>query len=67
MFDRYVSPIPKRPTTGLRYRIETLLGITGIKMARYRPTIFTAVRDMLDVFWRPQALLVCAFVGIMFG
>jgi hypothetical protein len=25
MFDRHLDPIPQKPTTGLRYRIETLL------------------------------------------
>jgi len=35
MYDRDVVPFPERPTTGLRYRVETLIGITGVKMAKY--------------------------------
>lgn len=35
--DRDVVPFPERPTTGLRYRIETLIGITGVKMAKCVP------------------------------
>ncbi|KDQ22296.1 hypothetical protein PLEOSDRAFT_1023405, partial [Pleurotus ostreatus PC15] len=37
IYDRTVVPIPsRRPTTGRRYRVETLVGITGVKMSKYR-------------------------------
>ncbi|KAF7358629.1 MFS general substrate transporter [Mycena sanguinolenta] len=36
MYDRTVRPIPERPSTPLRYRVETLVGITGFKMQKYR-------------------------------
>ncbi|CUA66783.1 putative transporter C794,04c [Schizosaccharomyces pombe 972h-] [Rhizoctonia solani] len=32
MYDRKYFPAPAPPTKGLRYRIETLIGITGFKM-----------------------------------
>ena len=32
MYDREVVPFPARPTTGMRYRVETLLGVTGVKV-----------------------------------
>ncbi|KAI0039708.1 MFS general substrate transporter, partial [Auriscalpium vulgare] len=38
MYDRKVKPIPPRPSHGLRYRVETLLGVTGAKMAKHRAT-----------------------------
>lgn len=67
MYDRYISPVPPRPTQGLRYRIETLFGLTGIKMAKYRTPLLRAVYDMFDVLWRPQMFLTCIYVGAMFG
>lgn len=32
MYDRDVVPFPERPSSGLRYRVETLLGVTGVKV-----------------------------------
>jgi len=65
--DRDVVPFPKRPTTGLRYRIETLLGITGWKMAEYRCSWGECLTSWLDVLWRPHALLMYIYVGVTFG
>ncbi|GAA5850501.1 hypothetical protein JCM5353_004758 [Sporobolomyces roseus] len=67
MYDRDVVPFPKRPTTGLRYRIETLLGITGWKMAEYRCSWGECLTSWLDVLWRPHALLMYIYVGVTFG
>lgn len=55
--DRDVHPFPARPTTGLRYRVETLIGITGIKMQKYRCSWWESVTSIFDLVWRPHALL----------
>ncbi|KAJ6510999.1 MFS general substrate transporter [Mycena sanguinolenta] len=67
MYDRTLRPIPNRPTVGLRYRVETLLGATGWKMAKYRPSWCECVISPLRVVWRPQALLIMVFGGVEFG
>lgn len=62
MYDRDVVPFPERPTTGLRYRVETLIGITGVKMAK----CVRAARDLLNLDQpahpRTRALQVPLFV-----
>lgn len=56
MFDRTLrnpTPIP-RPSSRLRYKIETVIGITGAKMARYRASWKESVLACADLIWRPQ-------------
>ncbi|KAJ6536166.1 MFS general substrate transporter [Mycena capillaripes] len=60
MYDRGLKPIPEPPTTGLRYRVETLLGLTGVKMAKYRDSWYKAITSPLRIVWRPQ------LIGILF-
>ncbi|KAG6825209.1 hypothetical protein H0H92_004387 [Tricholoma furcatifolium] len=67
LFDRTIRPVPPRPTTGLRYRIETLLGITGYKMTKYRYSWYDAVKGPFQVVWRPHVLPVLFFEGALFG
>ena len=54
MYDPTLKPTPQRLKTGLRYRIESLLEITGIKMAKYRTSWVDA---QFRVAWRPHVLL----------
>jgi len=62
IYDRTVRPtIPEPTTTGLRYRVETLIGITGWKMARYRPSWGQSSMAILHVVWRPHLLSVLVF------
>lgn len=61
MYDRTMKPIPEPPTTGLGYRIETLLGITGIKMAKYRSSLLHGLVSQIDVLWRPHVLSILIF------
>ena len=63
MFDRKLpNPRPEPiPESRLRYRIETLIGITGAKMAKYRDSWYTAVFAILNVVWRPHLLLILIF------
>ncbi|KAJ7913533.1 MFS general substrate transporter [Mycena leptocephala] len=67
MYDRTLKPIPEPQTTGLRYRIETLIGITGIKMAKLRASWYEAVASPLRVLWRPHLLGMLLFEGMLFG
>ncbi|KAJ6585381.1 MFS general substrate transporter [Mycena capillaripes] len=67
MYDRALKPIPEPPTTGLRYRIETLVGITGIKMAKFRTSWFEAITSPVRILWRPQLLGMLLFEGMLFG
>lgn len=67
MYDRDVVPFPERPTQGLRYRIETLLGVTGVKMAKYRCSWAESVSSVFDLVWRPHMLLmlICKLVSLL--
>ncbi|KAG6828221.1 hypothetical protein H0H92_008754 [Tricholoma furcatifolium] len=67
MYDRTLKPIPQRPTTGLRYRIETLIGITGLKMAKYRSTWKQSILSPFNVVWRPHLLMILWFEAMVFG
>ncbi|KAF7348493.1 MFS general substrate transporter [Mycena venus] len=67
MYDRTVRPIPERPTTGLRYRIESLVGLTGLKMQKYRISWAEAIISPLNVIWRPHILGLLIFEAFLFG
>ncbi|KAG5728155.1 hypothetical protein E4T56_gene19324 [Termitomyces sp. T112] len=67
LYDRTLKPVPPRPTDGLRYRVETLLGITGVKMAKYRATWIGAIVSPIRVVWRPHVLSILIFEGVIFG
>ncbi|KAM5530976.1 hypothetical protein V8D89_015358 [Ganoderma adspersum] len=69
MYDRKLAnprPIP-RPESALRYRMETLVGITGARMSKYRDTWRTAVFSILNVVWRPHLLMILLFEAAVFG
>lgn len=67
MYDRTVKPIPPRPSFGLRYRIETLIGVTGLKMAKYRSSWTDIVLGCINIVWRPHLLGILVFEGLLFG
>ncbi|KAL1702681.1 major facilitator superfamily domain-containing protein [Schizophyllum commune] len=67
LYDRGLKPVPPRPTTGLRYRIETLLGITGVKMAKYRDSWLDVFYASFNLVWRPHLLPLLLFEGALFG
>jgi MFS family permease len=67
IYDRTVKPIPVPPTTGLRYRIETLIGITGLKMQKYRVSWSESIMTPLNLIWRPQLWTIMLFEGALFG
>ena len=68
MYDRHLKePHPYTPPGSARYRIETLFGLTGYRMARFRPSWEAVGLAPLKVFWRPQLLTALLFEGAMFG
>ncbi|TFK47554.1 MFS general substrate transporter [Heliocybe sulcata] len=67
MYDRSIKPIPPRPRKGVLTRAATLIGITGSRMSRYRPSLMSGVWSHLDCVWRPQLLSVLIFEGLLFG
>lgn len=60
MYDRgKILPLSK--SSGLRYRLETLIGVTGYKLAKYRASWLKVSLACLDVVWRPQFIFVVVF------
>jgi len=67
LYDRGLKNIPERSTGGIRYRIETLVGITGAKMAKYRTSWGKIIWSPFDVVWRPHVIGLLVFEGVLFG
>ncbi|KAJ7592988.1 MFS general substrate transporter [Mycena floridula] len=67
MYDRTLKPIPEMTGKGLRYRIETLVGITGAKMAKYRISWREAIFAPFKLVWRPHLLSILVFEAMLFG
>ena len=61
IYDRTVRPIPEPTTTGLRYRIETLIGITGSKMQKYRISWTESILNPFRLVWRPHLIVLLIF------
>ncbi|KAI0826521.1 MFS general substrate transporter [Trametes gibbosa] len=69
LFDRKLPnprPIPL-PESRLRYRVETLVGVTGVRMSKYRDSWNDAVFACFNVVWRPHLLAILLFEGMVFG
>ncbi|KIY62844.1 MFS general substrate transporter [Cylindrobasidium torrendii FP15055 ss-10] len=66
-YDRTVKPIPEPTTSGLRYRIESLIGITGVQMSKHRILWTQSILSPLQVVWRPHLLAILVFEGVLFG
>ncbi|KXN80806.1 hypothetical protein AN958_07242 [Leucoagaricus sp. SymC.cos] len=68
MYDRTVRPtIPEPKATGFRYRVESLIGITGWKMSKYRISWVESILSPLNVVWRPHLLTILIFEAMLFG
>ena len=61
MYDRGLKDLPLRPGDGLRYRIETLVGVTGFKLAKYRASWLEVISAPFKLFWRPHLLSIMVF------
>ncbi|PCH45129.1 MFS general substrate transporter [Wolfiporia cocos MD-104 SS10] len=69
IYDRALAnprPIPP-PRSALRYRVETLIGITGARMSRYRPGWKEVSLACLNIIWRPHLLSILLFEAMVFG
>lgn len=61
MYDRGKNrPVLPR-SSGLGYRLETLIGVTGYKLAKYRASWWEVSVACLEVVWRPQFIFVIVF------
>ncbi|KAH9039516.1 MFS general substrate transporter [Lactarius pseudohatsudake] len=67
MYDRGVRGLPPPSSSGLRYHVETLVGITGMKMAKYRATWREAIAAPFKLVWRPHLLGIVIFEALLFG
>ncbi|KAJ8073505.1 hypothetical protein PM082_011781 [Marasmius tenuissimus] len=69
MYDRHVNPIPEPQAEQgrLRYRFESLVGITGWKMTKYRTLWTEAIWSPFSIVWRPHLLGILIFEAMVFG
>ncbi|TFK62231.1 MFS general substrate transporter [Pluteus cervinus] len=67
MYDRSLQTVASKPTSTIRYRLETLIGITGYKMAKYRSSWSEVVMAPLRAVWRPHLLGILIFEACLFG
>ena len=61
MYDRGVKELPSQSTGSIHCRIKMLVGITGVKMAKYRATWYEAVSAPFKLLWRPHLLSIVVF------
>ena len=61
MYDRGVKYLPPRQADCLRYRIKTLVGVTGFKLTKYRTSWVEAISVPFKLFWRPHMLGILIF------
>jgi len=66
-YDRRLNNASLRQSTGFRYRLETLVGITGLRMAKYRTSWSDSIFSPLRIVWRPHLLAVLLFEAMVFG
>ncbi|EIN09141.1 MFS general substrate transporter [Punctularia strigosozonata HHB-11173 SS5] len=68
MYDRTVKPNPPSPRKpGLRYHLRTLVGLTGLSMAKYRSSWKEVIFAAISIVWRPHLLGVLVFEAMLFG
>ncbi|KIK68215.1 hypothetical protein GYMLUDRAFT_35592 [Collybiopsis luxurians FD-317 M1] len=68
MYDRAISPVPEPAAQGgLRCRFESLVGITGYKMTKYRASWADAISSPFRLVWRPHLLMALIFEAMLFG
>ena len=66
LYDRHLKTQPPR-STGLRYRIETLVGITGSRLSNYRSSWQSVIFAPFRIVWRPHLLAILVFEALVFG
>ncbi|EMD34576.1 hypothetical protein CERSUDRAFT_116742 [Gelatoporia subvermispora B] len=69
LYDRKLTnprPIP-RPKSRFLERVQTLIGITGARMAKFRPKWTEVILACLNLVWRPHLLGILLFEAMVFG
>ncbi|RPD65251.1 MFS general substrate transporter [Lentinus tigrinus ALCF2SS1-7] len=69
MYDRHLTNSTGNhpPKRTVRRRMATLIGVTGIRMARYRSSWKEVSMAPLRAFWRPHLLAALLFEAMLFG
>jgi len=67
LFDRGVKGLPPRPADSLIYRFETLVGVTGVKLAKYRVTWLETLSTPFKLIWRPHLLLILILEAVLYS
>ncbi|KAK1218323.1 hypothetical protein PQX77_018994 [Marasmius sp. AFHP31] len=67
VFDRRTNSKIPPPGTGLRYRLETLVGITALRMAKYRASWKKAILPTFNLMWRPHMFGMMVFINVVLG
>lgn len=72
MYDRRLKHQPSPPPRSLtkqylRYRIESLVGVTGVRMAKHRQPWLNIIFAPLMIVWRPHLLAILVFEAMVFG
>ncbi|KAI5118899.1 hypothetical protein M0805_002815 [Coniferiporia weirii] len=67
LYDRKIKDLPPRTSSGLRYRAETLFGLTGVRLTKYREPWSDAVLAPFRIVWRPHLLSILIFEAMVFG
>ncbi|KAH9918337.1 MFS general substrate transporter [Amylocystis lapponica] len=69
LYDRTLRnphPVP-RPASRVLYRVQTLIGITGARMARFRTPWRAILYSPFEIIWRPQLASILLFEASVFG
>ncbi|OSX63261.1 hypothetical protein POSPLADRAFT_1139517 [Postia placenta MAD-698-R-SB12] len=69
LYDRSLPdprPIP-RPRSRVLNRFQSLVGVSGWRMAQYRPRWRTVVFGCINLIWRPHILSILIFESIIWG
>lgn len=61
LYDRKLTTKPPRTSTGLRYRLDTLIGVTGVRLTKYRASWYEVVSAPFKLVWRPHLLAILVF------
>ncbi|KII84675.1 hypothetical protein PLICRDRAFT_357180 [Plicaturopsis crispa FD-325 SS-3] len=67
MYDRTLKPLPPPRPRGLRYRLETLIGVTGARMAKYRSSWKEVCFASPKVFFKPHVFAILLYQAPLFG
>ncbi|THH26494.1 hypothetical protein EUX98_g7695 [Antrodiella citrinella] len=67
IYDRTSSNPRLFAKAGFLYRLQTLLGVTGVRMAKYRSSWAEVIFACINIIWRPHILMILIFEAAVFG